>query len=138
MSESNFGEFEDDILHLLHAQQAIIQERNSIKGFVKALESCRHSLTEVGKKISSFEQEYQAFLGDLENCQAQVAQSDYRSQGEAGLQAELKQIGATARDACYTILEAGAGTLKQRLNQKMTGEKLNTAIKRFAGDIGQK
>jgi len=138
MKQAKFGEFEDEIVRQLHSQQAIIQERNSIKGFSKALETCSHSLSEVRKTISDFEHAYQAFLDDLTSCHDQFSQNDYRSVGQAGLKAEMIQIGNTALEAWYSHLEAAAMNLKQKFNREMPGKKLNEAMERFAEETGSK
>jgi hypothetical protein len=134
---SRFPEFEQKITSHLLSQRAVIQERNSVKGFNKALNDCETDLSGARGRIVKIRDDNRRVLATLDHCLGLVAAIDYKI-GHAHLTSKTDNLADRVRDGWKNETKIAADQLKHRHNSKLTGEKLNQILGAFAAASAKK
>jgi Dynamin family len=140
--ESSFSEFETGLAEVLHADRAMIQERNSIQNLRQRLEAAREEIHKTEQHVLEVRNQCQQVREKLGRAKAGLQAVNYRNGWESSITGAVSQLAENAASAWVDGLNTKKSHLQERHDRKGTGKKINedvelTALK-LAAEGGEK
>ena len=125
LARSNFENFESDLTQVLHAERALIQERNCLEFLNQRFTEAKKQLDMGVMRIAELRNKHQEVRNKLNTAQALLEAVNYRSDWESAVEGEMRTIGEAAAKPWLDSMENEVAILRGRHNRKRTGKEVN-------------
>lgn len=125
---SEFPKFESDLTAVLHAERALIQERNCLEYLSQRFGEAKKQLDLVANRIVELRNKHQEVRNKLQTAQALLDAMNYRSDWESAVKGEVSTIAEAAARPWLDSLENAVNKLRERHNKEGTGKEVNAEL----------
>jgi len=132
LARSEFPKFESDLTDVLHAERALIQERNCLEYLSQRFGEAKKQLELSANRIAELRKKHQDVRNKLETAQATVDAVNYRSDWESAVRGEISTIAEAAAKPWLDSLENEASKLCERHKLDRTGKEVNAELANVA------
>ncbi|MCX6928110.1 MAG: hypothetical protein NT154_33600, partial [Verrucomicrobia bacterium] len=137
LTQSSFPEFETGLAEVLHAERALIQEKNSLENLRQRVESAREQLRDCQKRVIDLRDEYNQVHEKLGLAKSSLDAIDYRSGWEELVAAEIdKKIAVIASEEWSGQVDNETTRLQERYDGKHPGKIVNDELRELAARLG--
>lgn len=128
LARSEFPKFESDLTDVLHAERALIQERNCLEYLIQRFSEAQKQLALGVKQIAELRNKHQEVRNKLGLAQALLDAVNYRSDWENAVGGEIFTIAEAAAKPWLDSLENEIIKLRERHNRERTGKEVNAEL----------
>ena len=132
LARSEFPKFESDLTDVLHAERALIQERNCLEYLNQRFAEAKKQLDSGVKRIAELRNKHQEVRNKLGTTQALLDAVNYRSDWENAVRGEICTITEAVAKPWLDSLENEVAKLRERHNRKRTGKEVNAELANVA------
>jgi hypothetical protein len=132
LTQSEFPKFETDLTNVLHAERALIQERNCLEYLHQRFTEAKKQLDLSVSQIAELRNKHQEMRNKLGTAQALLDAVNYRRDWENVVRGEICTIAEAAAKPWLDSLENEVAKLRERHNRKRTGKEVNAELANVA------
>lgn len=132
LARSEFPKFESDLTDVLHAERALIQERNCLEYLNQRFSEAKKQLDLAGKRIAELRNKHQEVRNKLSAAQVLLDAVNYRSDWENAVRGQICTIAEAVAKPWLDSLENEVAKLRERHNRKRTGKEVNAELANVA------
>lgn len=136
LDDSKFLEFEKALSDVLHAERALIQERNCIENLDQRISEAKMQLQEAHKKTEALRKTNDQYREKLGVAQSILHEVNYSGRWESPVRGQICKMADTAVKPWIDSLANEVAKLRERFNRHRTGKEVNDELAIVAARLG--